>query len=110
MPAPLGPMIPTIPARRQRERQLVDEQQVAIALAESLDLDHGVPQSRPGRDGDLQLALLDSARVLRLGKQLLVGAESSLALGLPGLRAHADPFELARERVLPRVDLLLLPR
>ena len=67
---------------RQRERQVLDEQPVAVPLAQVLDLDDGVAQARTGRNGDLELAGA-ALVVLRLGEQLLVGAEAGLALGLP---------------------------
>ena len=73
LPAPLGPMIPTMPEPRQRERQVLDEQPVAVALAQALDLDDLVAEPRPGRDRDLELAGR-VLRVVRLGEQLLVGA------------------------------------
>ena len=103
-------MMPDDAGARQRERQVLDQQPVAVALAQALDLDDRVAQPRPGRDGDLQLALRRTSRVVGLVEQLLVGAEAGLALGLAGLGAHAHPFELARERALPGVDLLLLAR
>src|SRR6185503_702999 len=94
---------------RQRERQVLDEQAVTVALAQVLDLDDGVTEARAGRDGDLELA----GRVLglvRLGEQLLVRAQARLALRLARLGAHTDPFELPRERALARVDRLRLLR
>ena len=94
---------------RQRERQVLDQQPVAVALAQVRDLDDLVAEPRPGRDRDLELArgLLG---VVRLGQQLLVGRQASLALGLAGLGAHPDPFELAGERALACVRRLLLLR
>ena len=56
----------------------------------------------------LQLAILRPARVGSLRQELLLGAESSLALRLPGLGAHAHPLELSRQRALSGVYLLLL--
>ena len=102
-------MIPTMPGLRQRERQVLDEQPVAVALAQVLDLDDLVAEPRTGRDGDLELAL-GALRVVRLGEQLLVGAEAGLALRLARLGAHADPLELAGERALAGVGGLLLAR
>jgi hypothetical protein len=48
LPAPFGPMMPTIPDRGQRERQVLDEQPVAEALPQVLDLDDLVAEARPG--------------------------------------------------------------
>ena len=95
------------PGLRQRERQAIDQDLVAVRLAQVLDLDDGVAEAGTGRDGDLELAGLVLG-VVGLGQQLLVGAESGLALRLSGLRAQAHPFELARQGALPRVDGLLL--
>ena len=98
---------PDDPGPRQRERQVLDEQPVAVALAEVLDLDDRVAEPRPGRDRDLELARL-VLRVVRLGEELLVGGQAGLALRLARLRAHPDPLELAGERPLPGVDRLRL--
>ena len=80
----------------KREREVLDQQTIAEALAQPVDLDDGVAEPRAGRDGDLQLLVVGSAG-LRLGLQLLVGGEARLALGLAGLRRHADPLQLAFE-------------
>ena len=48
--------------------------------------------------------------VLRLGEQLLVGAEAGLALGLPCPGRQADPLELARQGALAGVGRLGLAR
>ena len=94
---------------RQRERQVLDEQPVAVALAQALDLDDRVAEARPGRDRDLELACA-ALLVVRLGEQLLVGGQAGLALGLAGLGRHAHPLELAGERALAGVGRLLLAR
>ena len=99
LPAPLAPMIPTIPAFGSENVRSSMSSLSPNALRSALDLDHGVAEARPGRDGDLELA----GRVLGvvgLGQQLLVGGQSSLALGLPSLRRQAHPFELTSERPL----------
>ena len=41
------------PAAGQRERQVLDEQPIAVALRQVLGLDHLVTQAGSGRDGDL---------------------------------------------------------
>ena len=84
--------------RRQCERQVVDEQAVAEALRQVLDLDDLVAEALAGGDGDLEPVARTLGR-LRLGEQLLVGGEAGLALGLAGLRRHAHPVELALERL-----------
>ncbi len=96
-------------AARQGEGQAVDEEVVAVTLAQSLALDHQVAQPGPGRDVDL--VLLDAlGRVAVLGQQLLVVGEARLALGLTGARAHPHPFQLALERPPAGGFLLLLER
>ena len=62
---------PDDPRPRQRERQVLDQQAVAEALAQAIDLDDLVAEPRPRRDRDLELAL-DALRVVRLGEELLV--------------------------------------
>src|SRR5215210_1439122 len=93
------------PARRERERHVLDEQPLAEPLRDVLGVDHEVAEPRPGRDVDLDLVELD---VLVVGEQLLVGADARLRLRVPGLRARPHPFELAGERAAPcRLRLLL---
>ena len=93
--------------RRQRERQVVDQQVVAVALREVLGLDHHVAEPLAGGDGDLEPVASAVGR-LGFGEQLLVRREAGLALGLARLRRHAHPLELAFERALSRrVGLLL---
>ena len=75
------------PGRRQREREVLDQQPVAEALAQALGLDHDVAEARPGRDVDLDLVELD---VALLGEQRLVavrGAPSTSCAGPSGSRA-----------------------
>src|SRR5207342_2585859 len=86
---------PDDPRARKRERQVLDQESVAVALAEVRDLDDLVAEPRPGRDRDLELASLRALRVVRLGEELLVGGEPGLALRLPGAGAHPHPLELA---------------
>ena len=104
---PVGADDPDDPGLRQRERQAIDQDLVAVGLGQVLDLDDLVAEARTGRDRDLELAL-GALGLVRLGEQLLVGAEAGLALGLPRARGEAHPFELARERSLAGVDGLLL--
>ena len=70
-------------------------------------LDDQVAETRAGRNVDLDL--LDLLRRV-LVEQLLVGVETRLALGLPRARRHADPLELALQRLLPLGLGLLLVR
>ncbi len=85
-------------AARQREGQIVHQQQIAVGLAHAARLDDEVAETRTGRNVDLDL--LDLLRRV-LVEQLLVGVETRLALGLTRARRHADPFELALQRLLP---------
>src|SRR5262249_57409272 len=92
-------------ARRQRERQVFEQQPVAEAFGSAVRLDDGVAEPWPRRDVDL-----DAVELLRalLGEQLLVRGDTRLRLGVPRARAHAHPLELARERALAGRLLLLL--
>ena len=95
-------------AAREHEREVVDEQPVAVALAEVVGLDHLVAETRTGRDRDLELRVAPLGR-LGLRDQLVERVDARLALGLAGARRHADPLELAGERApAGLVDLLLL--
>src|SRR5262249_50104460 len=93
-------------AARQREADVVHQQQVAVAFPYAARLDDDVAQTRPGRDVDLDL--FDLLRGLFL-QQVFVMVQARLPLGLPRARGHADPFELALEGLLaPRLGLLFL--
>ena len=101
-------MTPTMPPRREREREVLDEQPVAVALAQLLGLDDEIAEARAGRDRDLDLVLTGLGR-LRLRHELVVRVDARLALRLPRARRHAHPFELPLEGAAPGlVDLLLL--
>ena len=95
-------------AAREHEREVVDEQPVAVALAQLLGLHDLITETRTGRDRDLQLRVAALGR-LRLRDQLFERVDAGLALGLAGARRHADPLELAGEGAAAGlVDLLLL--
>jgi hypothetical protein len=100
-------MTPTMPPRRQRERQVVHQQLVAVGLAEATRLHHHVAQAGTGRNVDFDL--LDLLGLIFV-EQLLVGVEARLALGLPRPRRHADELELALQRLLPLALGLLFLR
>ena len=94
-------------AGRQREDEIVDQQLIAVGLAHAARFDDHVAQPRARRNVDLDL--LDLLRRV-LVEQLLVGVEPRLALGLPRARRHADPLELALQRLLALALRLLLLR
>src|SRR4029453_1627089 len=80
---------------RQREREVVDEQPVAEALAELVGLDHDTAEARAWRDLDLLEVQLSGLVGLR--GHLLVALEAGLALGLAALGVGAHPLELVLE-------------
>jgi hypothetical protein len=82
--APFGPMMDDS-RTRQREREIFDEQPVAVALGEMLDFDHLVAEALARRDGHLE-AISATRFGLGGGEELLVRAEAGLALGLAGPR------------------------
>src|SRR5262249_10133292 len=89
---------------RDLERQIVDQQVVAVALREMLGLDHEVSEPLSGREPDLGRVVL----LLRvLGEQRVVRGEARLALRLARARRGADPLELLRDLPLARARLLL---
>ena len=61
------------------------------------------PRRGPGGMAIFELAAAVLV-VLGLGQELLVGAESGLALGLAGLGRQPDPLQLAGQRALAGVD------
>ena len=88
LPAPLGPMTPTMPPGGSRKRQVSISSRSPNPLVSFSASTTRSPSRGPGRDGDLQLvgALLGC---LGLGDQLVVGGDAGLALGLAGPRRHA---------------------
>src|SRR6185503_16928155 len=90
---------------RELERQLVDQQRVAVALLQARGLDDDVSEPRSRRDVDLDVLELLPAL---LGEHLLVRLQSRLALRLARARGEPHPLQLALERLLPRALRLLL--
>src|SRR5437763_14668874 len=92
-------------AAREGKAQVVEEELVAVRLADALGLDDDVAEARTGRDRDLELAL---AELGVFCEQALVRVDARLAFRLARARRRADPLELARERSLARGLLFLL--
>ena len=92
-------------ARRQAEREVVDQQPLAEGLAQPVDLDHEVAEPLPRRDVDLVRLV---AGLEFDGRQFVELAQPRLALRLPGLRVRAHPLEFAGERAAQPFLLLLL--
>src|SRR6516165_2679448 len=67
---------------RQGEGQVLDQGAAVVALVEMFDLDDHVAQPRPDRD--LNLLEVELARLLGLGRHLLVALQPRLAFGLTG--------------------------
>ena len=105
LPAPFGPMMPTMAPGGSLKRQVVDQQPLAEGLAQVRDLDHEVAEPRARRDVDL--VRLVAAPGIRREDSSSNCAQARLALRLARLGVGAHPFELARER-LPQALLLLL--
>ena len=81
----------------EREGQVVDQLAVGVVLLEVLDGDDVLAEAGAVRDDDL-----GGGDLLALGfaGELVVGVDAGLLLGLAGLGALADPFELAGEGLL----------
>jgi hypothetical protein len=77
LPAPLGPMTPTMPPRGRSNDQVAQR----------------------GARGDLDVGGFVAGVVL-LAEHLFVTFKAGLVLGGPGLGVHADPFQLALEGLL----------
>ena len=76
------------PARRQVEREVLDQQAVAEALLHVLRADDHVAEPRAGRDVDLDDV---EPRRLVLGQQLLVRGEARLRLRVPRASGSSAP-------------------
>ena len=86
-------------AGRQLEGQIVDQEIVAEAFSQVLEIDDVLPEPLGDRNDDLRGLRLLLAGLLQ---QLLVALVARLGFGLPGARRRRDPFLLARERALAR--------
>ena len=104
LPAPFGPMMPTMPPAGRRKFTFSKITRSPYDLLEVLALDDHVAQPRPGRN--LNFQFLRPVFEL-LGRHLFVGLDASLALGLPGLGRRLHPFQFAGQRLLPGGGLLL---
>ncbi len=92
-------------ARRQLEGEIVDQEIVAEALGQALEVDHVLAEPLRHRDDDL--GGLDAA-VGGLLQQFLVALIARLGFGLAGARAGRDPFVLALEGAPARLLLAAL--
>src|SRR5712692_6456059 len=90
---------PDDPAAREGEGEVVEEEAVAVSLAQALGLHDELAEPRSGRDRNLELAL---ALVGILSEKPLVRFDARLAFRLPGAWRRANPLELPRQRPLPR--------
>src|SRR4026208_647077 len=105
LPAPVRPAPPAEAAAGQAEREVLDQEPVAVPLGQMLGLHHEIAQARRRGDDDLGLAL---AVAPALGQRLLVGLQTGFGFGLPRAGGHAHPLQLALEGALARALLLLL--
>ncbi len=105
LPAPFGPITPTMPAGGSENVRSSKSEPVAEALRQPVRLDHDVSEPRTRRDVDLDAVEL---HLLLVGEELLVGGEAGLRLRVPRTRAHPNPLELAGERAAAGRLLLLL--
>ena len=84
-------------ARRNREAEIVDQQAIAVALADVLEFDHFIAQALAGRDEDF---LRFVALLVFLTVQLVKAGQTRLRLGLTALRVLAHPFQFFLQRLL----------
>ena len=105
MPAPLGPITPTIAPAGMTKAEVVDEHAIAERLAHVLEFDHRVAE--PFRDRYEDLLRLVPLLVL-VGREFLEARDARLALRLPPLGIGADPLEFLVHRLHAGVFLLLL--
>ena len=83
LPAPFGPITPTMPPGGNLKVEIVDQQIVAKALGQVIEIDHVLTEPLGHRNGDLCDRVL-----LGIGdlEQFLVALIARLGLGLPRLR------------------------
>ncbi|ELP47394.1 30S ribosomal protein S5 [Mycobacterium avium subsp. paratuberculosis S5] len=93
---------------RQGEGQVLDQGAPVVALVQVFDLDHHVAQ--PGPDRYLDLLEVELARLLRLGRHLLVALQAGLALGLTRLGPGTHPGQLLAQPLLQLGVLAALHR
>ena len=86
LPAPLGPITPTMPPGGKREGQVLEQQLVAIGLGQAFDLDDLAAEPLGHLDEDFGLAR--DVLFLR-GDELVELGDTRLRLGLAGLRRPA---------------------
>jgi hypothetical protein len=96
LPAPLGPITPTMPPGGSEKVRSSISSLSPIALLEPLNLDHLLAQARAVRDDDLGAA---DAFAFGLAGQFLIGVDPGLLLGLPGLGALARIHSSSRSSV-----------
>ncbi len=87
------------PVPRQRERQVVHEQPVAVPLGQADRLDHHVAQARSWRDLDVLEVKL--AGFLCLGGHLLVALQPGALLGLARSGVGPNPVQLVLQPLGP---------
>ena len=92
-------------AARQAEREVLHQHAVVVALRHALGFDDEVAQPLADRDVDLDVVEL---HVLLVGDEALEVAQARLRLVAARACAHPDPLELAVDRPLARLLLLLL--
>ena len=107
LPAPLGPMIPTIPARgSENERSSMSRRSPKPLRSPSISMTVS-PRRGPGGMA-ISRRWSSPSGGLGLGLQLVVGGEAGLALGLAGLGRHPHPLQLALEGAAAGLVLALL--
>ena len=85
LPAPFGPITPTMPPGGN-EFEPLNERAAVEAFLDVIRLQHDAAEPRPGRDLDLRRALPVASSLIG---ELLIGLDARLALDLPRLRARA---------------------
>ena len=107
LPAPLGPITPTMPPAGNRNDRSSISTLSPNALWTCFAFDDQIAQMPPRGNLDFQLV---GPILERLRRQLFVRFDSRLALGLPRLGAHPNPLQFAGQRSLPGLLLTLFDR
>ena len=106
LPAPLGPMTPTMPPRGRSKFRSSKQQIVAIGLRDVLRLDDQVAQARPRRNLDFEF--VHRAPRLRSPASFSYACKRALLFACAP-RRHAHPFQFAFEGLLPLRSPASLP-
>ena len=99
LPAPLGPMMPTMPPAGRSNVRFSNSTRSPKALRDAVRLDDHV--ARAAVPAECRFPSLRSCFCALLAQQGFIGVDAGFALGVAALGRHANPFQLALQGLLP---------